>query len=94
MNKQLLILPDNGQRFNRAQTKELREAGFVVLYLADPSKARQLTAEPVPFTGNDALIVALKSLRQADNTYAYRTFVEGLMKVAEMRSAQPQDDAR
>jgi hypothetical protein len=77
MNKQLLILPD-GKSFTQKQTKELRDAGFIVVHLPDPKEARLINAETLPFSSSDVLHIALKALRQADNTYAYRSLVEGL----------------
>ena len=78
MNKQLLILP-NHKRFTAEQKAELAEAGFVVVYMKDPNRARLVTPETLPMTGDKFTLLALHSVRTADSYPVYRQFLDGLI---------------
>jgi hypothetical protein len=79
--KQLLILPDT-RKFNRTQTKELSDAGFIVVYLADPSKARLISSEMQPISTNHMFLAALRAIRKANDSSAYQALVENLIAAA------------
>jgi hypothetical protein len=78
MSAQLLILPE-GKRFTEAQENDLRENGFIVVYVKNPEKCRLIAPEPSAISGNAILHAALKGLRCADSTYSYRSFVDSLL---------------
>lgn len=76
--KQLLILP-HGKRLDEAQAKELSDAGFIVVYLKDPSQARLINAEAPSIQPGQLLFAALKGLREGDSYISYRKFVDFLL---------------
>ena len=86
MNKQLLILPDT-KKFTKAQAKELSEAGFVVVYLDDPAKARLVSGEIPPVSTDAMLFAAMKAIRATDDYRGYRTFLDHLITAS--TTAQP-----